>query len=174
MSTTSDLLTFTTARTTGLAQGLLKDVDASTAASFPQQDGKAINCNHPVFAYGHLAIYPQKMMKLLGAEPGEAAVPEGYSKLFEAGVECVDDPDSSIYPLLDEVIEHFNRAHQVVIEHLKTVDDSVLTEPVEDERMREAFGTKGSMVSFLLHDHYMFHLGQVSTWRRFMGLPSAF
>ena len=40
-------------------------------------------------------------------------------------------------------------------------------------RMKEMFPTVGVAVNFLVNNHVMMHLGQISTWRRLMGLGSA-
>jgi hypothetical protein len=41
-----------------------------------------------------------------------------------------------------------------------------------DESRRERFPTVGAATNFLLNDHLMFHAGQVSAWRRAVGLGS--
>ncbi|MEX0876139.1 MAG: hypothetical protein WD114_01660 [Phycisphaerales bacterium] len=174
MGQIGELLTAMTGRTMGLADALSKGITPETAARQPRLDGKAIACNHPSFVYGHLAIYPEKIMRVIGAEPGDAAVPANYGAVFEAGNECVDDPEGTIYPPFEEVLAHFNRASKTVIERVGVTDDKVFSCPIEgNERAAEFFGTAGVMASFMLHDHTMFHLGQLSTWRRAMGLGSA-
>lgn len=160
-------------RTAGLAEALAGGIDASIASRKPTIDGKVIDCNHATFVYGHLAIYPQMIMVTVGAEPGEAAVPESYQELFMHGVECHHDPDGLIYPGFDEVRSNFVKAHDAVRAHLATLDDETLNRAISsNERLREIFGTSDAMSLFMLHDHLMFHLGQLSTWRRCMGLGS--
>ena len=41
-------------------------------------------------------------------------------------------------------------------------------------RMKELFPTIGAVSAFLLSGHQMSHFGQISAWRRFVGLGSAF
>jgi hypothetical protein len=41
-------------------------------------------------------------------------------------------------------------------------------------RMKELFPTVGAAVNFLVVGHTQSHLGQISVWRRLMGLGSAF
>ena len=169
MGNIATLITAATERVSGLGQGLLKEVETGSAAKMP----KGIHCNHPVFVYGHLSIYPQMIMSMLGQEAGNTAVPSNYNDLFMHGVECQDDQDGSIYPPLAEVVEHFTRANSALIEFVKSVDDETLLKEIEgNDGFKDAFGTNGAMVMFLLHDHPMFHYGQVSTWRRAMGLGS--
>ena len=175
-SQSARLLLTMSQRTSGLAEALAQGIDADKAGSLPTVDEKVIHCNHPKFVFGHLAIYPQKIMRALGVEPGQASVPDVYSELFEAGVECRHDPENTIYPAFGEILEHFKRSHQAVQEHIATLDDQTLGSTIEgegNERAAEFFGTCDAMGLFMLHDHFMFHLGQLSTWRRCFGLGSA-
>lgn len=161
-------------RTNGLADALAKGVTQEFASSKPTKDGQEIDCNHATFIFGHLSIYPQMIMAAFNAEPGDAAVPTNYSELFMHGVECKHDPDSTIYPSFDEVFANFNKAHAAVRAHIASLDDDALNQPITfNERLAEVFGDCDKMTIFMLHDHYMFHLGQLSTWRRFFGLGHA-
>lgn len=167
-------ITTATQRVQGLAGALLKDVAPSNAAHFPAPGGVHINCNHPTFVYGHLSIYPQRLVGMLGGDPSTVAVPESYTALFAAGVECQNDTDNTLYPSLDEVVKNYTRAYEGAIEFIKGLDDEKLTKDIETEGgFKDAFGTNAGMAMFLIHDHQMFHFGQVSTWRRAMGLGSA-
>ena len=167
-------ITLATQRVQGLGTALLKDVDPLKAAHFPAPGGNPIDCNHPVFVYGHLSIYPQRLIGLLGGDPSSVAVPESYATLFAAGVECQNDPKNSIYPPLDEVLKNYTRAYQGAIEFVKGLSDEKLAQDIEAEGgFKDAFTTNAVMAMFLIHDHQMFHFGQVSTWRRAMGLGSA-
>lgn len=49
--------------------------------------------------------------------------------------------------------------------------DSELDSPLPDERYREVFPTLGHAVLHILTVHTAIHLGQISAWRRAMGLP---
>ncbi len=164
-----------TQRTNGLAAGLAQGIDPKIAASMPTIDGTLVRCNHATFVFGHLSIYPQMILKALGIDPGAATTPESYQGLFAMGVECRHDPDNSIYPAFDGVLAQFQRAHGEVHERLASLDDETLSQPITREgyeRAAEFFGTCDAMALFMLHDHSMFHLGQLSTWRRCFGLPS--
>jgi hypothetical protein len=39
-------------------------------------------------------------------------------------------------------------------------------------RIKEIFPFVGLAINFMLNNHNMMHVGQVSAWRRAMGLPS--
>jgi hypothetical protein len=172
---TARLILTMSERTAGLAAGLAEGIDPKQASTMPTVDGKTVNCNHPTFIFGHLAIYPQMILGALGLEPGDAAMPANYMELFQMGAECEHDPKCSKYPAFEEVLANFQKAHKAVHERLATLDDETLSKPItgkDYERAAEFFGTTDAMALFMLHDHYMFHLGQLSTWRRCFGLGS--
>ncbi len=126
--------------------------------------------NHPAFLIGHLSIYPAKLFGMLG-QPDKADVRDGYEELFAAGVECV--ADASRYPSKDAIVEYYVTGYAQVIDALESVDDQVLGQPNPVEGMlKERLPTLGGMVNFMLNSHPMVHHGQLSAWRRAVGLPS--
>lgn len=174
MGRMGEMLTVTTGRSMGLAKGLLNGIAAKDFSSQPTSAGKVIDTNHPAFVYGHLALYPARVMGMLGLDGTGLACPKRYDELFAAGVACVHDPDGSQHPPKDEIVAKFESNYAALIDAVKDVDDSVLAGPIQgNDRYREVFGTVGGAASFMMHDHLMFHLGQVSAWRRMMGLGSA-
>lgn len=156
-----------------LSDMLLVGVEPERFARFPTIDGQPVRTNHPAFIYGHLSLYPAQVMQLLGLDAQGASVPESYASIFKAGAECVDDVDGSVYPSMEEIVSAFKRSHSVLIEALPGVEESVLAQQTPDEKRRERMPTIGSVVSFIVGPHAMMHLGQLSAWRRCMGLPSA-
>lgn len=173
-SSIADTITRTLERTTGLAAALLEGVNDADFSSMPKSDGKTINTNHPAFIYGHLSLYPKTIMDLLGLDGSSIEHPENFSELFMHGVECKDDPDGSHYPSKDEIVGYFNKAHETVIAAIKGLDDDALNAPFTGEGWYVDFAkTPASLCIFMLHDHYMFHLGQMSAWRRCFGLGHA-
>ncbi len=173
MAVAIDSMLFAARRTLGYAETLLKGIDPKTAAKFPRFGSTVITTNHPVFVYGHLAIYPKRMLELVGKDPSAVAAPEAYTALFSAGVECVDDVDGKVYPGLDEVAGNFFAWSKIAIETLGGVGDDVLTKENPNEKSRASFPTVGGVLLFLTNNHPMMHLGQVSAWRRCYGLPAA-
>lgn len=155
------------------ADGLLKDVKLEQFARLATQDGKAVQSNHPAFVYGHLSTYPKKIAAMLGAPAIEN--PPGFEDLFKAGVTCLDDPSGTIYPSKDAIMKHYYSAYDAVHALIaKTSDaDFAKANPAEG-RMKELFPTIGAVSAFLLSGHQMSHFGQISAWRRFVGLGSAF
>lgn len=160
-------------RAFGLGELLLKGVPDDRFARFAPGDGTLINANHPAFIYGHLAIYPTRILAAAGLDGSAIAPPENYLELFEAGKDCVDDPDGSVYPARSEIVDLFVRSHRAAIDAVGGMSDAQMKakHPIEG-RMAEAFPTVGHVASFLLVGHTMMHLGQMSTWRRAIGLGS--
>lgn len=161
-------------RAFGLGGSLLTDVPGDRFARFaPGADG-AINANHPAFIYGHLAIYPTRILTASGMDGSAIAPPESYLELFENGKVCRDDIDGTIYPDREEIVDLFTRAHRAAIDAVAAMsDDQLKAKHGIEGRMAEIFPTVGHVASFLLVGHTMMHLGQMSTWRRAIGLGSA-
>jgi hypothetical protein len=75
---------------------------------------------------------------------------------------------------MDVITSAFFGGYRSVVEVLPGVSDEHLNSPNPREgRMKEMFPTVGGMVNFLVAQHIMMHMGQVSAWRRCFGLGSA-
>lgn len=156
------------------AERLLVGINAQDAHRKPlAQPGLRIDTNHPTFVYGHLALYPAKALTLLGRDPGDVLPPPGWEELFKAGAPCRDDADSNLYPGFADVTTMFFRATDAAMSAVSKVDDAILAKPNPNEQFRDRFPTVGVLTNFYLNNHVMMHLGQVSAWRRCMGLPAA-
>jgi hypothetical protein len=161
-----------------LAETMLKDIKPAHFARKPSFDctggPKVIDTNHPAFVYGHLSIYPARLLQILGADSASLQNPPGYEDLFSAGKECRDDPDGTIYPSMESITGHFFTGHRAALAAIEGVGDDRFAAPNPREgRIREMFPTVGGMANFMLATHVMMHLGQISAWRRCMGLGSA-
>jgi len=143
---------------------LAKDIPADRFCERPHA-----TINHPAFVYGHLALYPNRVGELVGAGP-LIELPETYAGLFEAGVECADNTGQ--HPDKDELMRLFTEGYAKAGEAVLAAEPSVFGKENPVERMRERFPTIGIAVSFLMNNHLMMHLGQVSSWRRAVGLGS--
>ncbi len=156
------------------ARRLLNGVTQQNYARLAAPGGHVIHSNHAAFVLGHLALYPAKVLARLGRPPGDTACPDSWPGLFEAGAECRDDPDRKIYPPLEELTARFFAGYEAAAKAVAGADDAVLLSPNPTEgRSRELFPTIGAMISFYLCGHVMNHLGQLSAWRRCIGLPPA-
>lgn len=173
MSELARLVTMHGTITLNMGEYLLEGIPAERFARFMVVDGRAVESNHPAFVYGHLSLYPARALETAGLDPAAAGVPEGYDELFRPGVACRDDPDGSIYPPMSSIVEVFRATHGALVSAMPGASDAVLTAETPDEKRRERWPTNGCVCDFYVGGHAMLHLGQVSAWRRVMGLGSA-
>ena len=105
--------------------------------------------------------------------------PEAYSREtavwpFSRTATCQDDPDGKIYPAMEEVTGFFHASYREAAEVLRGASDDLLERPNPSEgRMAELFPSVGSMLAFYAGGHFMLHMGQMSAWRRMVGLGPA-
>ena len=150
---------------------LLKDVKPETFGRFATADGKPIESNHPAFVYGHLSLYANTIMKDLGKPVDD--VPAGFQENFSKDCVCKDDADGSL-PDMKTITEYYFKTWNEVMEALRETDDEVFQGPNPvGGGFAERFPTLGSVHNFYVGGHNMIHLGQMSAWRRMMGLGSA-
>lgn len=156
------------------AKRLLEGVKAEHFARLASPGGECVQSNHAAFIFGHLSLYPSRALAVLECDAGGSKVPDGWEELFRPGAECRDDPDGSIYPPMERLTAFFFDASALAHNAVAEADDAALTaaNPAEG-RMREIFPTVGAMLGFYLGGHVQMHLGQMSAWRRAMGLPPA-
>jgi len=150
-------------RVIGYGEVLAADIPASRFTHMPHP-----KMNHPAWIYGHLAIYPNRVLGMLGR--ADLAAPlDGWDELFGGGSECVDDPTR--YPDGKILVNTFLDRYRALVPALESVADEVLFQenPIEG-RFREMFPTVGVAANFMCGAHPMMHLGQLSAWRRAIGL----
>ncbi|MCA9296100.1 MAG: DinB family protein [Phycisphaerales bacterium] len=149
----------------GYAKLLTDDIPADRFCELPHP-----TMNHPAFCIGHLSIYPDRMLDMIGRSELRREQ-KGFSELFAAGVACA--PDTGQYPDKKTICDYYHDRHTTLIAALEGIDESVLAQqnPVEG-RFRDMAPTIGAAVVFLLTAHAGVHLGQLSAWRRAANLPS--
>tara|TARA_B110000495_G_scaffold201166_1_gene217970 strand:- start:1854 stop:2456 length:603 start_codon:yes stop_codon:yes gene_type:complete len=157
----------------GYAERLLKDVPADRFARFAQVGDTTIESNHPAFIYGHLGLYASRVIAELGCDASDYNPSAEYDKLFSKDAVCVDDPDGSIYPSMEDVTSHLFTNYQAAIAALEQADDSIFEQQNPNEAMRAKFATVGAMHAFYVGGHFMLHMGQMSAWRRMAGFGPA-
>jgi len=159
------------------AEGLLKDISDAQFARLPQGPNGPIQTNHPAFVYGHLSVYPNMLMNMLGIE-GVVGVdnPDGFEELFLHGNECRDDPDNTIYPSKEAITSQYFKAYKAAYAAIAEQSDDFLAEPLNlpDNEFANSFASKGALAAFMLGAHPFLHIGQLSAWRRCMGLGPIF
>jgi hypothetical protein len=157
----------------GYAERFLTGVTADKFARLASVGGQTVISNHPAFIYGHLSLYPCRIVADLGMDAASIVPSDAFLQRFDHTAECVDDPTGAIYPSMDEITERFFTSHRLAIDALQSADDSLFTATNSNEAMRAKFATTGSMHGFYLGGHVMMHMGQMSAWRRMIGLGKA-
>ena len=107
----------------GYLERLLTGVTQENYARFPRAAAGVVKTNHPAFVLGHLALYPSRIMQALGQPPGQTAAPASYQALFQAGAECRDDADATIYPPLEELRRVFLNAYRAAMGAVEAAGD---------------------------------------------------
>jgi len=149
----------------GYAEKLVGDIPAEQFATLP-----AKNINHPAWCIGHLGLYADRVFELVG-RPELASPDPALVELFKAGTPCTDEPGR--YPAKDVLVKRFKSRWELVATVLPEVSDEHFHAPNPMEgRMKEMLPTIGAAVTFLCASHHMMHLGQISVWRRLVGLGS--
>lgn len=121
--------------------------------------------NHPAWILGHLSM-PQIWLKDMFKLPTVA--PARWAEMFN----YMTQPGQGPYPAKAELVAMLEQTHQMLTALAGRLTDAQLAAPVEDEEMRQYSPTAGDGLVGLMTTHESLHLGQLSAWRRAMGLPS--
>ncbi len=126
--------------------------------------------NHPAFCLGHLSLYPNELLRLLGRKEHIVDKPD-FVPLFQAGTQCVEQDGR--YPPKHDITRFYFDRHHVLCDALADVGDKLpgLMQGCPHSPFKRWFPTIGATLIYYLNNHHMQHLGQISAWRRVMGLP---
>jgi hypothetical protein len=125
--------------------------------------------NHAAWILGHLSLERVFLKNLLNLDH---APPAGWEDLFMPGTKPVAEPGK--YPPKSELIARLEETHALVEQAFAKVSDADFDRATPNERMRAFFPKVGDVVVGLMVGHSGFHIGQLSAWRRAMGLKSVF
>ena len=147
----------------GYARSLAADLDDAALADQP-----APGVNHPAWILGHLAIATDYARQLLGLP---MACPQAWHAQFGPG--STPEPDRASYPTKAELLGALEAGIAAVLEALPGADPAALAQPhgVPIAFLKDAFPTRADLLAHLLTTHAAAHLGQLSLWRRWKGLP---
>jgi hypothetical protein len=123
--------------------------------------------NHPAWVIGHLTYTCQ----LLGGAIGLPEwLPNDFAKRFGTG--SVPVADSGLYETKDNALAVLRDAQSRIAHAVDRLDDSRLDEPFPDESYCDVFPSIRHALTQVLAGHPAYHIGQLTIWRRAMGLPS--
>ncbi|MCA9191219.1 MAG: DinB family protein [Planctomycetales bacterium] len=156
------------------ADRLVAGIPQSRFGRMASPGGIVVCSNHPAFVLGHLCLYPERTLTLLGHDPGDAKAPSHYVEYFSKDAKCIDDVDSGLYPPANEIIDFYRKSYTQALDAVRGASDEQLAKenPV-DTPMKQVCPTLGSIINFYMTSHVMMHLGQVSVWRRMEGMAAA-
>jgi uncharacterized damage-inducible protein DinB len=80
-------------------------------------------------------------------------------------------PAAAGYPAKAVLLKAYEEAHQRLVAAALAATPEQLQE-LPPERFRSRFPTLGHVMLHMLTNHQAVHLGQLSAWRRALGLPS--
>jgi hypothetical protein len=122
--------------------------------------------NHPAWVIGHLTHACQ----LLGGAVGLPGwLPADWAGRYGTG--SVPAADARLYETKDEALAILRDAQARVTEAVLGLDDARLDALFPDESYRDVFPTLRHALTQVLVGHTANHVGQLSVWRRAMGLP---
>lgn len=148
----------------GFGQRLLSEIPDERMTEQPLP-----GVNHPAWILGHLALTADHVGEMFG---GQATLPAEWRTLVGQG----SRPSSarSDYPSKSDLLRAFDECHQRLRDRVAAAGPEVLAQPPTNPRAREAFPTFKELATFILAGHIGLHLGQLSSWRRMIGLPPTF
>lgn len=153
---------------------LLVGVAPEQFARLGAPGGTTVQSNHGAFTLGHLSLYAPQIIERLGDDAAAVAPPQRFAEAFSKDAKCVDDPSGSHYPPMEEIVATFFAGYRAALAPLRSAEDATLSQPNPNGgRMSELFPTLGSMLTFYAGGHVSIHLGQMSAWRRMIGLAEA-
>lgn len=155
------------------ARRMLDGIAPEQFARLAVVEGRTIQSNHPAFIYGHLSLYPARIVSELGGDASAIAPSDEYVNLFDHRATCRDDAEGTIYPAMEEITSKFFAAHELAVDVLQSANDTLFFAENPNEAMRAKFATVGSMHGFYVGGHVMMHMGQLSAWRRMLGMGPA-
>lgn len=131
---------------------------------FAAQPVAGVRMNHPAWILCHLNLYAPIAVALLTGRSFDDPAEHRYG----AKSEVSDDPAE--YPPGPILVREWEQLHDEGAKALEHATDEVLAAANPLERWRAMHPTVGDMVTTLMVKHESMHLGQLSAWRRAMGM----
>jgi hypothetical protein len=146
--------------TRSVSDGILKGFpdDKLTFQNHPHE-------NHALWALAHLASTDAWINGLVSAPSG--SIPDAVGKCAGPGTKPVSDPKQ--YPPAAEVRRAYESSRAALIRWLETAPDSALDIDIKDKT--GGFATTPLDAVFKIIWHEGWHMGQVATIRKSLGLP---
>ncbi len=121
--------------------------------------------NHPTWVLGHLAMTDVWFASNVGAAGTTA--PAGWDKLFGGGTKPVNDPKK--YPSAAEVKKVFDTNRAAVLNWFEGASEKDLALPLTEKTGGFMTDPVDGILKMAWHEGW--HMGQVATLRKALGLP---
>src|SRR5262249_50043368 len=125
--------------------------------------------NHPAWILAHLAFPADRVARVLGAD---MALPDDWHTRFGPGSKV--SPAREDYPGKDELLRAVEQCFARARELATAATPEQLSRTTPTKCLKDQLPTVGDAVAFLLTGHLGLHLGQLSSWRRMIGLAPMF
>lgn len=122
--------------------------------------------NHPAWAFCHMNIYLPVIQSVIKAEQFEDP------KNHRFGMNSKPETEFARYGTRQQIMSEWMGGHEAVCALLESSEDVVFEQPVRLERWSGVMPNAGICLPYLMLNHENMHLGQISAWRRVLGLPS--
>lgn len=133
------------------------------SAHMVAQPGRLVN--HPAWTIGHLTFTCQMLGGVIGVAPW---LPEDWAARFGSG--SVPAADINRYEPMDTALAMLMDARDRIAAAVEALSEAQLDAPFPDPAYRDVFPSVRSALVQVLVGHTAFHVGQVSQWRKAMGL----
>lgn len=162
ISPIASAILITWSRNRDYARSLVSDLAPD---QFIAQPVPGVTMNHPAWILSHLNVYAPIAAALLREKPFEDPIDHRYGRKSRV----VNDPAE--YPRPDRLLTDYLRLHDEAQVALETAPESRFAEPNPLARWQGMHPRIGDQLATLCIKHESMHLGQLSAWRRAMGLP---
>jgi hypothetical protein len=125
--------------------------------------------NHPAWVLGHLAWTADRALEMLGAS---AMIPPEWVSLFGRG--STPSNRRTDYAPKDELLRAVEQGYELLRQKAAAASPDQLSRPTTVPLAKETLPTSKELLTFLITGHMGVHLGQISSWRRIIGLPPLF
>jgi hypothetical protein len=144
----------------GFARLLVTDVPDE---KMTEQPGEQVS--HPAWTLGHLCAAADQGLKLLN---GPTLFSDAWHELFFRRVR--PSPDRAQYPSKELLLVALAKAHAVFSAVAALAPAELVNADNPKEQSRPSFPTVGDVVAYFMTTHEAMHLGEISAWRRAMGM----
>ncbi len=148
---------------------LVADLSDEQLAQQPAGPGGS-KVNHAAWVLGHLLQVDFAFLQLLTGEAPPAFIDDAWRATY--GQKSVPVADPGKYKPKAFYVDHLKDVRSKIIAKLKQMTPDDFHKPHPDPARRERFPTVGHAVMLYGTWHEAYHSGQLSTWRRVLGLPA--